>query len=230
MIGESERSAFPLSPAPGGEGRVRRNGFGFPRDDGRPVDGEAGYTLVAVVIGMLLLAILIAAVGPALGKIGQRDREMELLFRGRQYARAIGIFQRRFGRYPNTLKELFENSPHSIRKLWKDPICNCPDWQVLILNTPDANPQGGGAPVTPGATAPAGGPPPTPTPAPFGTPQSTQGPIVGVRSKVHKESITAWRGHQYYDQWRFIVGDADRDTSSVFDPNSLNVRAPTPNH
>jgi type II secretory pathway pseudopilin PulG len=184
---------------------------------------EGGFTMVAVVIGMLLLMILIAGVGPALGKIGQRDREQELIFRGRQYARAIGLFQRRYGRYPNTLKEMLENNPRTVRQLWKDPMCNCSDWQLLILNTPDANPQGGGvSPVrTPGPGS--GGVPATPTPAPFGTPaQGNQpsGPIVGVRSKVHKEGITEWRGQKFYDQWRFIAGDADRDGIG-FDPNSL---------
>lgn len=184
--------------------------------------------MVAVVIGMLILTIVIAGVGPAIGTIGKRDREMELLFRGKQYARAIGLFQRRYGRYPNTLKELLENNPRSIRQLWKDPMCNCSDWYLLILNTPDAIPQGAplGGPasaVTPGAVRL----PPTPTPVPsaFGTPQSA-GPIVGVRSKVHKEALQEWRGRKFYDEWRFIVGDADRE-SGAFDPNSLQ-RPPGP--
>jgi type II secretory pathway pseudopilin PulG len=195
-----------------------------------------GYTLVALVIGMLILTIVVAAVGPALGVIGKRDREMELQFRGKQYARAIGLFQRKYGRYPNTLKELYENNPRTIRKLWKDPMCNCDDWYLLILNTPDANPQtspttGIGAPAPPGAPGFQPTPVPTPTPAPqsaFGTPQSA-GPIVGVRSKVHKEGLTDWRGQKYYDQWRFIVGDADRATTgSGFDPGSLQRQNPQP--
>ncbi|MDQ6894346.1 MAG: type II secretion system GspH family protein [Acidobacteriota bacterium] len=183
---------------------------------------SAGFTMVALVIGMLILTITIAAVGPALGMIGRREREQELMFRGKQYARAIGLFQRRYGRYPNTLKELYENNPRTIRKLWKDPICNCSDWYLLILNSPDANPVLGGA----GAPAPpAGGPRPSPTPTPppagaFGAPQAA-GPIVGVRSRVHKEALTAWRGQTYYDQWRFIVGDADREATGAFDSNSL---------
>jgi len=183
-----------------------------------------GYTLVAVVIGMLILSIVIAAVGPALGNIGKRDREQELLFRGKQYARAIGLFQRRYGRYPNTLKELLENNPRTIRQLWKDPMCNCSDWYLLIWNTPDALPQGSTAP----ATAPPGGPPPTPTPVPgaFGTPL-VAGPIVGVRSKVHKEALQEWRGRRYYDEWRFIVGDADREAGVSNDPLGLR-RTPLP--
>ena len=190
---------------------------------GKPAARESGYTMVAVVLGMMLLAILIAAVAPALGKIGQRDREYELIFRGRQYARAIGIFQRRFGRYPNTLKELSANSPRSIRQLWKEPMCNCPDWYPIILNTPDANPQSG-VPLPGPTPGPGARPTPTPSPSPFGTPGEGNpiGPIVGVKSKVHKESILEWRGKRYYDEWRFIVGDADRD--NTIDPLGLGGR------
>jgi type II secretory pathway pseudopilin PulG len=203
--------------------RIRPAVSRLPSSPCRPRAAQ-GYTLVAVVIGMLILSIIIAAVGPALGNIGKRDREQELLFRGKQYARAIGLFQRRYGRYPNTLKELLENNPRTIRQLWKDPMCNCSDWYLLIWNTPDALPQGSAAP----AIAPPGGPPPTPTPVPgaFGTPQ-VAGPIVGVRSKVHKEALQEWRGRRYYDEWRFIVGDADREAGVSNDPLGLR-RTPLP--
>lgn len=205
---------------------IRPAVFRLPSSPCRP-RAVRGYTLVAVVIGMLILSIVIAAVGPALGNIGKRDREQELLFRGKQYARAIGLFQRRYGRYPNTLKELFENNPRTIRQLWKDPMCNCSDWYLLIWNTPDALPQGGAA----SAPRPPGGLPPTATPAPgpFGTPGQPQvvGPIVGVRSKVHKEALQEWRGRRYYDEWRFIVGDADREPGLFNDPLGLR-RTPLP--
>jgi type II secretory pathway pseudopilin PulG len=187
--------------------------------------------MVGVVLAMMLLAILIAAIAPSVGKISQREREYELIFRGRQYARAIGIFQRRFGRYPNTLKELSENQPRSIRQLFKDPMCNCPDWMPLILNSPDASPTGTGLPTGIPGLVQTPGPQPTPTPAstsPFGTPSGPQGPIVGVRSKVHKESILEWRGKKYYDEWKFVFPNADLDqsTNTNFDPTSL--RQPTP--
>ena len=179
--------------------------------------------MVAVVIGMLLLTIALAAVVPALGNIGKRDREQELIFRGKQYARGIGLFQRRFGRYPNSLKEMIENNPRTIRKLWKEPICNCDDWHLVIFNTPEANPQLTGMPG-PGVTPGLGGGHPAPTPTPgFGAPANPQmaGPIVGVRSNVHKEALQEWRGQHYYDEWIFRVGDADREGTGGFDPNSL---------
>jgi len=177
----------------------------------KPADAQRGFTLVAVVIGIAILTILIAAVAPSIGVVMKRDREAELIFRGRQYARAVGLFQRRYGRYPNQLKELYENRPRTIRHLWKDPMCNC-DFQPLIQGMP-CGPIGVGQP--PGAPQfPGPSPTPTPSKTAFGSPtgQQTVGPIVGVRSSVHKEGLREWRGQKFYDQWCFIVGDADRDT------------------
>ncbi|HTO87474.1 MAG TPA: type II secretion system protein [Thermoanaerobaculia bacterium] len=175
----------------------------------RSASARAGYTLVALVIGIAVLTILLAAVGPVIATVMKRDREEELIFRGRQYARAIALFQRRYGRYPNTLKEMYESRPRTIRKLWKDPMCRCSDWHLLIAGTPDSipfNPVPGGQP-TPGTGLPP--PRPTPTPGVFGNPEAPAGPIAGVRSNVHEQALREWRGHKYYDEWGFIAGDAD---------------------
>jgi len=218
--------------------------------------------MVGVVVAIAILVILIAAVGPSISTIMQRDKETELIFRGKQYARAIVAFQKRYGRYPNELKELSEVKPRSIRKLFREPICNCDDWQVIIAGSPEAvpmsrgpQPPGGGLPFQrtprPGTSPGTGGnqppstytgmgptPPPflggggaqapTPTVAPFSTgifgnhDAKTVGPIVGVRSRLHQRALKKWRDKEWYDEWRFIAGDADNDDDkSWFDPNSL---------
>jgi type II secretory pathway pseudopilin PulG len=181
--------------------------------------------MVALVIGIAVLTILLAAVGPTISTLMKREREEELIFRGRQYARAILLFQKRYGRYPNTLKELIEVRPRTIRKLWKDPMCRCDDWHPLLLGSPDAVPFRP-AGVPPGQQPPGTGlPPPRPTPTPgaFGAPAGGTGPIVGVRSKVHKEALREWRGYKWYDEWGFIAGDADAEMRPVGD-----IRAPVP--
>lgn len=170
---------------------------------------QRGFTLVALVIGIAILTIMTAAVAPAISVIMQRDRENELIFRGKQYARGIVLFQRRYGRMPTSLKEMYENRPRTIRKLWKEPMCACDDWYLIVQGTPDASIN----PAQPGPGQGPSGPKPTPTPQPFGSPGETKnvGPIVGVRSKVKKQSLQEWQGQRSYDQWRFIAGDADRD-------------------
>ena len=160
--------------------------------------------MIAIVIGMMILAIVIMGVAPSVGTVMKREREQELLFRGKQYARAISLFQKRYGRFPTELKELYESRPRTIRKLWKEPICKCPDWHVIYQSSPDAIL--GNAPRGRGVK-------PTPTPGVFGPSEGTKsvGPIIGVRSSVHEEALTEWRGQKFYDEWRFITGDADRD-------------------
>ncbi len=170
--------------------------------------------MVAVVIGMLILAIVMMGVEPSVATLMKREKEQELLFRGKQYARAIALFQKRYGRFPMELKELYENRPRTIRKLFKEPICNCPDWHVIYQNSPDAIAPGIGGSGLPGTSA-GGRVPPTPTPGVFGPAEQPKsvGPIVGVRSNAHEQALTEWRGQKFYDEWRFIMGDADRDTS-----------------
>ncbi|HEY7862330.1 MAG TPA: type II secretion system protein [Thermoanaerobaculia bacterium] len=191
---------------------------------------QKGYTMVAVVIGIAILSIAVAAVAPAVSTVMRRERELELIFRGRQYARAIVLFQRRYGRLPVTLEELYKARPRTIRKLWKDPMCDCLDWYPLIQGTVEAS-TGQGGPG--GGPAPPGGgdrtytglrPTPAPTPG-FGAPigmGGPVGPIIGVRSKVRKEALKQWRGRRYYDEWRFIAGDADSELGGVNDPSLLN--------
>ncbi len=164
--------------------------------------GTRGYTLVALIMGMTIMAILIAAVLPLASTEAQRDKEDELIFRGFQYAEGIRTFRRRYGRYPNTLKEMFEVRPRTLRKLWKDPMTNSLDWGLVSVTT--------GAPL-PGTTPPRppGGASPTPVPtaAPtpgFGAPPSTAtGPVMGVYSLSKKKAFRLFTGRDVYSEWRF---------------------------
>jgi len=165
-----------------------------------------GYTLVALIVGMTVMSILIAAVLPLASAEAQRDKEAELIFRGLQYAEGIRTFRKRYGRYPNTLKEMYEVRPRTLRKLWKDPMTNSNNWGLIT--------QGGGAPL-PGAT-PGGMPssgPFAPTPVPTPRPGMTEtpgnsgnappGPITGVYSTSKKKGYRLFTGRENYNEWRF---------------------------
>ncbi len=180
------------------------------------VRNARGYTLVILLVGMTLMSILIAAVLPLASAEMQRGREEELIFRGLQYAEGIRNFRRRYGRYPMSLKEMYDVRPRTLRKLWKDPITDSNDWG-LISQTTGAPAQG--RPVTgPGALPPGGTgltPLPTPTPAPstsspfggsgsFGAPGAPPiGPIMGVYSKSKKKAYKVFQGRDVYVDWRF---------------------------
>jgi type II secretory pathway pseudopilin PulG len=171
---------------------------------------ERGYTLVILLVGMTVMSVLIAAVLPLASAEVQRSKEDELIFRGLQYAEGIRNFRRRYGRYPTSLKEMYNVRPRTLRKLWKDPITDSNDWGLVTQTTGAPAP---GQPATgPGAVPPGGTgltPLPTPTPSasatsPFGTPGGTPiGPITGVYSKSKKKAYKIFQGRDVYFDWRF---------------------------
>ena len=59
--------------------------------------GQHGYAMAALLVGMSVAAVLMTAAMPVWKQMTRRDREAELVFRGEQYARAIGLFQKRSG-------------------------------------------------------------------------------------------------------------------------------------
>ena len=166
-----------------------------------------GFTLVALIIGMTVMSILIAAVLPMASMEAQRDKEAELIFRGFQYAEGIRTFRKRYGRYPNTLKEMYEVRPRTLRKLWKDPMTNSDNWGLISLAS--------GAPAvgaTPGGMPGSGAFKPTPVPTAqpgslpvFGSNTGDQpaGPITGVYSTSKKKGYRLFSGRENYNEWRF---------------------------
>src|SRR6476659_5813871 len=61
-----------------------------------------------------------------------REKEEELIFRGKQYARAIGLFQRKFANTPPPSIDVLVEQ-RFLRKKYKDPITNA-DFQPLYAN------------------------------------------------------------------------------------------------
>lgn len=179
--------------------------------------GRGGYTLVALLVGMTVASILIAAVLPLASAQAQRDREAELIFRGLQYAEGIRVFRRRFGRYPNTLQELFEANPRSVRKLWKDPMTPDGTWGIVSLEGNPVTPGTGSAPVGLG-TRPTPTPRPGPTPNPSRTPMpgdaGSIGPVMGVYSKSTQRGYRLWEGREAYNEWRFTEASLAGGTST----------------
>ncbi len=162
-----------------------------------------GYTLVALLVGMTVASILIAAVLPLASAQAQREKEADLVFRGLQYAEGIRIFRRRFGRYPNSLGELLEVKPRSVRQLWKDPMTKDGEWGIVSLEGTAVVPPPQGQTGRPTPT-----PTPKPTPSPFETPPGAgggdrTGPVMGVYSKSTERGYRLWEGREAYNEWKF---------------------------
>jgi type II secretory pathway pseudopilin PulG len=180
----------------------------------RATGAEAGYNLVMLVMAITVLNIMIAAVLPLWSTLIRRDREQEAISRGLQYAEAIRVFQRRFGRLPNRLEELVEIEPRSIRRLWGDPLMDDGPWAVLVqlpqgqvvafdpVTGLPIDPNG----VPPGAIDPSLLPPNgAPGQTGSGTPPPVLGPIRGVKTRATGEAFQSFAGAESYSGWEFSV-------------------------
>ncbi len=213
-------------------------------------DGERGYAMAALLVGMSVMAVLMSAAIPSWTHAAQREREEEYLFRAKQYARAIRLWQdkNKIANAPAPTVELLVEG-RFLRKKYKDPLSN--DDFRLIQSAP------AGAPgLAPGATPPAGAatgfgtalpsgtqPPSNTAPAfggqpnpgvrlpsaarpPVGAQQPTlsgaqTGGFIGVTSKSKREGIKLFKGAQTtYDQWAITYMDVPSVSAGVAEPGA----------
>ncbi len=195
---------------------------------------QRGYALLSVIFLAAVMIIVAAAAAPVLLTQGRREKEADMIWRGEQYARAVKLYYRKNGRFPNSIEDLEKpkNNLRYLRKAYKDPmntedgawrlIYIAPNGQLigsltrtnLLLQLPA--PQAINPPGTPPAAPGAGARPPSGPPAPSGpgTPVSsfgaTQGNpvlggnIIGVGSKAKGASLRVYNGGQTYKEWEFM--------------------------
>ena len=186
---------------------------------------EAGYAMAALLVALSVMSVLASAAMPTWRQMSQREKEAELIFRGQQYARAIGLFQRRAGpgTNPPNLDVLVQQ--RFLRKKYKDPITGG-DFDLISPTTAIA---GATAPATGTATLPgsralgpdsdaararmqrsqqqlsaAGRGMQTPGGAQVGFGGNVAGGIVGVASKSKNKSIRIYNGRNYNNEWQFV--------------------------
>jgi len=108
----------------------------------RPKPSEQGYLLVSVMFMMTLMVIALAVAAPMIAKQIQRDRELETMHRGKQYARAVKLYYKKFGAYPASVDALVNtNEIRFLRKKYIDPTSGKEDWKVIRVGqnkTPSA--------------------------------------------------------------------------------------------
>jgi len=131
-------------------------------------DGERGYTLVALLAVMSLLALFAMAAASNVQQQGQREREKEAIFRGEQVADAIRSYYRYKGgqgvnSLPTSMDQLLEGIPRGTRKLQilrvsasLDPLSKAGEWKLI---SPTSQDFGG---FVSSLTVYTGGVPPTP--------------------------------------------------------------------
>lgn len=164
-----------------------------------------GFAMAVLLVGIAVMLTLMTVALPVWRQQAKREKEEELLFRQRQYAHALALYQRKFpGAAPTDLDELVKQK--FLRKKYKDPITG-KDFAILRVGQ-----------VSPGMTTPlpgvSNGQPPSNTRLPTtsmpgspGTIGGTTGPIRGVVSTSKDASLRSWKGRTQYDQWEVLIED-----------------------
>src|SRR5215510_11780770 len=98
---------------------------------------EQGYALLMVIFLTTMLLILATMAAPNIKTEGQREKEKEMIWRGRQYARGIKLYYRKFGRFPTSIDDLIKPQVGSLRfmrQAYKDPM-NTQDgaWRLIYV-------------------------------------------------------------------------------------------------
>lgn len=85
---------------------------------------QAGYTLLLVMFMVAVMLVTAAAITPNLLTEGRREKEQEMVWRGNQYVRAIGLYYKKFGKYPTKIEDLTRstNGVRFLRQAYKDPM------------------------------------------------------------------------------------------------------------
>jgi type II secretory pathway pseudopilin PulG len=210
---------------PSGERRSRRR-------------AEDGFMMAAMLVAIAVMMIAMTAALPVMSTAARREKETELIFRGRQYSRAIGAYQRKYGgASPPSIDELVNQ--RFLRKKFKDPITD----EDFVLVTPESElPTTANIPGLPPGVATAGrGTSSTSTGSRTGgasttstttgrgtssisttssvasglrssTPSGTQAGatlgILGVRSKSKDKAFRVYNGLEHYDEWIFMATQA----------------------
>ena len=80
----------------------------------------------------LLSVVALSVAAPKVAEDIQRDREVELMHRGKQYQRAIQLYYRKFKAYPPTLEALEKTQEiRFLRKRYKDPVTGKDEWHLI---------------------------------------------------------------------------------------------------
>jgi type II secretory pathway pseudopilin PulG len=152
--------------------------------------GEAGYTLLILMFLIASMIIVLTAATPSVVTQGRREREEEMIWRGNQYVRAIGLYYRKFGKYPTKIDDLYQNTNglRFLREKYTDPM-NTTDgtWRLIYLgpngqligsvnytNILQMSMQGPAAMGAPGTSSPGAAGTPQST-NPFGAPGAAPG-------------------------------------------------------
>jgi type II secretory pathway pseudopilin PulG len=191
-----------------------------------------GYIILLLMFSVFLISLGLMVAVPVWQTQIQREKEEELIFRGKQYVEAIRLFQQKKpGAFPREFDELIKEK--CIRQLYKDPMTKDGTWNVVLLapGLPTGRSQPArrrtsnfgrsrqrreqtgqresrqGSSSDQGAGAGGGFAVQKVLIAPQEALSSIDNPqIIGVVSKSAQESIKIYYQQESYDKWLFYYG------------------------
>lgn len=201
----------------------------FQRESRRP--GEHGYTLVALLALMSIMALLFVSAAPSLRHQTQRTLEEEAIWRGEQVAEAIRLYVAARRQLPTSMDQLLEGVPRGTKKVQIlrpvaaiDPLSTNGEWRLVkkndsaFLDFQRAVVAYSGTPMLPTrdqAFLAVAGPPTIITnildtggsqdceSGAEDSSSSSSGQFIGVASRSHRKSIIAYYGIECHDKWIF---------------------------
>jgi hypothetical protein len=98
---------------------------------------ESGYALLMVMFFLTLLLLSTMTLAPNILTEGRREKEKEMIWRGKQYVRGVKMYYRKLGRFPTSLDDLTKPKVGSLRfmrQAYKDPM-NKEDgsWRLIYV-------------------------------------------------------------------------------------------------
>lgn len=236
---------------------------------------QSGYALLLVVFLTTLVVVATMSIGLRILTQGRREKEQEMIWRGKQYTRGIKLYYSKLGRFPNSMDDLVKpkiGNLRFMRQAYKDPMNNEDgSWRLIYvgpagqligslkpqpggIQMPAAGGQPGGIgstssggfgsqPGTTGGIPPTGTAPSASAPGTTGTgtgaqgtdttgtgtdsqavpmadtPNIVGGSIIGVGSKVNKNSIIVYEKAHNYRLFEFIW-DPSKDLGVVSSPGA----------
>ncbi len=187
-----------------------------------------GYVLLMLLLLVTILSIGLMVAVPVWQTQIQREKEEELIFRGKQYVEAIRIYQLKHpGRFPTQLKELLDEK--CIRRLYRDPMTSHGQWNLVLLQSgvgaqrPQARAAVPSSPMPPVSRREARGQAQTFSPqrvlivAEKALSSIKDAQILGVVSSSSQKSIRRYNDEESYDKWLFYYGqDQQRKPEIIF--------------
>ena len=179
---------------------------------------QAGYVLLVLMMFSALMLISLSAILPRVYLEGKREREEELIFRGREYARAIGMFHRQFARFPTKVDELIRTDrKRFLRRAYPDPMTPDGKWRFIYADAsgqiirPKSETESGAGRRSSGFSSPLGSRPQSPaSPGRSGFSLSSKS-----QSGTSPSSATSRQGRNRSGaQGRFIIGVVSRSRKS----------------